>query len=78
MSSVVSGVVVIVIVLLAVYLAASVKVLAEYERGVVFRLGRIDREPRGPGIVFVPAPLHRMIRISLRVEALEVPPLVTT
>jgi regulator of protease activity HflC (stomatin/prohibitin superfamily) len=49
-------------------------ILAEYERGVVFRLGRVESAPKGPGIALVLVPLHRMVRISLRVEALEVPP----
>jgi regulator of protease activity HflC (stomatin/prohibitin superfamily) len=74
MTSIVPGAIALAIVLLAVYLASSVKILTEYERGVIFRLGRLDRKTKGPGIIFVPAPLYRMIRISLRVEALEVPP----
>ncbi len=56
------------------YLVSSVKVLAEYERGVVFRLGRVLKEPKGPGVIFVFAPVDRMVRISLRVEAMEVAP----
>lgn len=64
----------IVIVILVFYLISSVKILAEYERGVIFRLGRVLREPKGPGIILVFAPLDRMVRISLRVEAMEVPP----
>jgi len=63
-----------VLVILAFYIIASVKILAEYERGVIFRLGRVLREPKGPGIILVFAPLDRMVRISLRVEAMEVPP----
>src|SRR5690348_8988401 len=59
--------------LLILYLAASIKVLREYERGVVFRLGRVLPEAKGPGIVFVFAPIDRIVRMSLRVEALEVP-----
>ncbi len=65
---------VIVIVILVFYLISSVKILAEYERGVIFRLGRVLPEPKGPGIILVFAPLDRMVRISLRVEAMEVPP----
>ena len=56
------------------YLVSSIKVLAEYERAVIFRLGRVLREPKGPGIILVFAPIDRMVRISLRVEAMEVPP----
>ncbi len=59
---------------LAFYLLSSVKILAEYERGVIFRLGRVLREPKGPGVIFVFSPLDRIVRISLRVEAMEVPP----
>jgi regulator of protease activity HflC (stomatin/prohibitin superfamily) len=61
------------VVILVFYLISSVKILAEYERGVIFRLGRVLREPKGPGIILVFAPLDRIVRISLRVEAMEVP-----
>lgn len=56
-----------------VYVISSVKVLREYERGVVFRLGRVLPAAKGPGLVLVLAPVDRMVRMSLRVEALEVP-----
>jgi len=69
-----TGAVMIVIVILVFYLISSVKILAEYERGVIFRLGRVLREPKGPGIILVFAPLDRIVRISLRIEAMEVPP----
>jgi len=62
-----------IVLILIFYLIASVKILAEYERGVIFRLGRVLREPKGPGLIFVFAPLDRIVRISLRVEAMEVP-----
>lgn len=62
------------IVFIALYLISSVKILAEYERGVIFRLGRVLDKPKGPGIILVFAPIDRMVRISLRVEAFEVPP----
>ncbi|HZQ18290.1 MAG TPA: slipin family protein [Terriglobales bacterium] len=55
------------------YVFSSIKILSEYERGVVFRLGRVLVSPRGPGIALVFAPIDRMVRISLRVEAMEVP-----
>lgn len=61
-------------IILAFYLISSVKILAEYERGVVFRLGRVLREAKGPGIILVFAPLDRIVRVSLRVDAMEVPP----
>src|SRR5580704_2041138 len=62
------------VLIIAIYLLSSIKILAEYERAVVFTLGRVRREPRGPGIILVFAPIHRMVRISLRIEAMEVPP----
>ena len=64
----------IVIVVVALYVLSSIKILAEYERGVIFRLGRLLPEAKGPGIILVFAPVDRMVRISLRQEALEVPP----
>src|SRR6202046_1206580 len=64
----------IVIIIAGIYLLSSIKILAEYERGVIFRLGRLLDTAKGPGIIFVFAPLDRMVRISLRQEALEVPP----
>ena len=60
-------------VVVVLYLLASVKVLREYERGVIFRLGRVLAEAKGPGIILVFAPIDRMVRMSLRIEALEVP-----
>jgi len=69
-----SGAFTIFLIILAFYLISSVKILAEYERGVIFRLGRVLREPKGPGIILVFVPLDRMVRVSLRIDALEVPP----
>ncbi len=51
---------------------ASVRVLREYERGVVFRLGRVT-SPRGPGVVFLRPAIDRMVRVSLRTVTLEIP-----
>ena len=56
------------------YILSSIKILAEYERGVIFNLGRLQDQAKGPGIVLVFAPIQRMVRVSLRQEALEVPP----
>ena len=64
----------VIIFIIVVYLISSIKILAEYERGVIFRLGRVLGEPKGPGVILVFAPIDRMVRISLRVEAMEVPP----
>jgi regulator of protease activity HflC (stomatin/prohibitin superfamily) len=60
--------------ILFLYLASSIKILAEYERGVIFRLGRLLSRPKGPGIILVFAPIDRMVRVSLRVETMDVPP----
>jgi regulator of protease activity HflC (stomatin/prohibitin superfamily) len=60
--------------IVVIYLISSIKILAEYERGVIFRLGRVLKETKGPGIILVFAPIDRMVRTSLRVEAFEVPP----
>jgi regulator of protease activity HflC (stomatin/prohibitin superfamily) len=64
----------IVIVIVVLYMISSIKILREYERGVIFRLGRLLDQPKGPGIILVFAPIDRMVRVSLRVETLEVPP----
>jgi regulator of protease activity HflC (stomatin/prohibitin superfamily) len=55
-----------------VYAAASVRVLREYERGVVFRLGRVTSQ-RGPGLIFLRPGIDRMVRVSLRTVTLEIP-----
>ena len=57
-----------------IYILNSIKILAEYERGVIFRLGRVLPQPKGPGIILVFAPIDRIVRVSLQQEALEVPP----
>ena len=54
-------------------LANSIKVLREYERGVIFRLGRLIGE-KGPGLIFLIPAVDRMVRVSLRVIAMDVPP----
>jgi regulator of protease activity HflC (stomatin/prohibitin superfamily) len=61
------------ILIVVLYLVSCIKILAEYERGVVFRLGRVLPENKGPGIVLVFAPIDRMVKLSLRVEAVDVP-----
>ncbi|MBA3640146.1 MAG: slipin family protein [Acidobacteriota bacterium] len=66
--------VLIVIVVLAFYLLSSIKVLNEYERAVVFRLGKLLAEPKGPGVIFVFAPIDKMVRVSLRTVVMDVPP----
>ncbi len=64
----------IVIIFVAFYLFSCIKILAEYERGVIFRLGRVLPQPKGPGIIFVFKPIDRMVRISTRIIVLDVPP----
>jgi len=64
----------IVVFIVAVYVVSSIKILAEYERGVIFRLGKLLSRPKGPGVILVFAPIDRMVRVSLRTVALEVPP----
>jgi regulator of protease activity HflC (stomatin/prohibitin superfamily) len=56
------------------WLMLSVKVLNEYERGVVFRLGKLLPEPKGPGLVIVAWPIDRMVRVTLRTVVHDVPP----
>src|SRR6476660_9471314 len=64
----------IVVIVVLLYLLSSIKILAEYERGVIFRLGRLLPEAKGPGVILVFTPIDRIVRVSLRQEALEVPP----
>src|SRR5258706_1583839 len=66
--------VLILVIIFGIYILSSIKILPEYERGVIFRLGRLLDEPKGPGIFLVFAPIDRMVRVSLRQEAFEVPP----
>ncbi len=59
--------------IVVIYLLSSIKILREYERGVIFRLGRLLPQPKGPGVILVFAPLDRIVRVSLRTDTLEVP-----
>ncbi len=63
-----------VLVIVAIFLLNWIKILNEYERGVVFRLGNLLPKPKGPGMVLVLSPIDRMVRVSLRLVALDVPP----
>ena len=56
------------------YIISSIKILNEYERAVVFRLGKLLPRPKGPGITLVFAPVDRMVRVSLRTIVMDVPP----
>ena len=64
----------VIIAIVVLYLLNSIKILREYERGVIFRLGRVLGAPKGPGIILVFRPIDQIVRISLRQEVLEVPP----
>ncbi len=55
------------------YLLSAIKILREYERGVIFRLGRVLPEAKGPGIILVFAPIDRIVRVPLRIETMDVP-----
>jgi len=65
--------VLVVIVLAALYLVSSIIILNEYERGVIFRLGKLLPQPKGPGVIFVFRPIDRITRISLRTVVHDVP-----
>ena len=58
----------------AFYLLSSIKILNEYERAVIFRLGKLLPQPKGPGVILVFAPIDRMVRVSLRTIVMDVPP----
>src|SRR5258705_5870770 len=64
----------ILVAIVAVYLISSVKILAEYERGVIFRLGKLLPQPKGPGVILVFRPIDRIVRISLRTLVHDVAP----
>jgi regulator of protease activity HflC (stomatin/prohibitin superfamily) len=62
------------IAVVVIYFFSCVKILREYERAVIFRLGRLLPQAKGPGLIFVFAPIDRMERVSLRLVAFDVPP----
>jgi regulator of protease activity HflC (stomatin/prohibitin superfamily) len=64
----------IVIFILVMYVIGSIKILTEYERGVIFRLGKLLPAPKGPGVVLVFAPIDRMVRVGMRTVVMDVPP----
>ncbi|MBD0290164.1 MAG: slipin family protein [Thermoleophilia bacterium] len=63
-----------VVVLVVLLLAASVRVAREYERGVIFRLGRLKSPPKGPGLFLLIPVIDKMVRVDLRTVTLNVPP----
>ena len=66
--------VLILLVIAVIYLLMSINILAEYERGVIFRLGKLLPQTKGPGVILVFAPIDRMVRVSLRTVVMDVPP----
>ncbi len=62
------------IVLIIFFLYNAIKILKEYERGVIFRLGRVLDRPKGPGLIILIPIVDKMVRISLRTVVLDVPP----
>jgi regulator of protease activity HflC (stomatin/prohibitin superfamily) len=61
-------------VFLVFYLISSIQILSEYERGVIFRLGKLLPQPKGPGVILVFRPIDRIVRLSLRTLVHDVPP----
>ncbi len=60
--------------IVVLYLISSIKILNEYERGVIFRLGKLLPHSKGPGVILVFAPIDRIVRVSLRTIVMDVPP----
>jgi regulator of protease activity HflC (stomatin/prohibitin superfamily) len=61
-------------VLIIFFLYNAIKILKEYERGVIFRLGRVLDRPKGPGLIILIPIVDKMVRVSLRTVVLDVPP----
>ena len=57
-----------------ILLSSAIRILKEYERGVIFRLGRVLGTPKGPGIIFLIPIVDRMVKVSLRTVVLDIPP----
>jgi regulator of protease activity HflC (stomatin/prohibitin superfamily) len=66
--------IVLIVFLLVLYIVAAVRVVREYERGIVFRLGRLLPEPKGPGLFFLIPIVDRMVKVDLRTITLNIPP----
>jgi regulator of protease activity HflC (stomatin/prohibitin superfamily) len=62
------------VIIAVLWLFASIKILNEYERAVIFRLGNLIDRPKGPGLTIVAWPIDRMVRVSLRTIVMDVPP----
>ncbi len=62
-----------VVILIVFFLVSAIKILNEYERGVIFRLGRVLGAPKGPGLIILIPVIDRMVKVSLRTVVLDVP-----
>jgi regulator of protease activity HflC (stomatin/prohibitin superfamily) len=63
-----------IIIIVIFFLASAIKVLKEYERGVIFRLGRVLGTPKGPGLILLIPIVDKMVKVSLRTVVLDIPP----
>lgn len=63
-----------IVVVILFWLFSCIHILRDYERGVIFRLGRALSQPKGPGLIFVFKPIDQIVRVSLRTIVLDVPP----
>src|SRR5712672_4811768 len=64
----------VVVFLVILFLISAIKVAREYERGIVFRLGRLFPEPKGPGLFLLIPVVDRMVKVDLRTITLQIPP----
>src|SRR3954468_2396519 len=64
----------VVVILVVLFLFSAIKVAREYERGIVFRLGRLMAEPKGPGLFLLIPVVDRMVKVDLRTITLNIPP----
>jgi len=65
---------IIVIIVVVFYLFSSIKILRQYEKGVIFRLGKLLEKPKGPGLILVFWPLDQMEKVDMRLVTMDVPP----
>ncbi|HEX5483503.1 MAG TPA: slipin family protein [Terriglobia bacterium] len=65
---------IVIIIIIVLWIIACLNVLREYERAVIFRLGRVQSPDKGPGLIFILWPIDKIVRISLRVVTWDVPP----
>jgi regulator of protease activity HflC (stomatin/prohibitin superfamily) len=62
-----------VIIFVGLYALSCIKIISEYERAIIFRLGKVLAEPKGPGLIFIFRPFDRSVVVSMRVSVLDVP-----